>query len=142
MALRYTSDLSGITARQLEGFFEGWDDPPSAGTHLDILRRSTHVVLALDETSGKVVGFVNALSDGVLSAYVPLLEVKASYRGRGIGNELVRILLEQLGDLYMVDLACDPELAPFYQRFGMISGHAMLRRSYAAQSGRPKGGGR
>ena len=69
--------------------------------------------LALDGDA--VVGFVTAASDGVLSAFIPLLEVLPAYRDRGIGAELVRRLLGQLDDLYMVDLCCDADrlrLAP------------------------------
>jgi GNAT superfamily N-acetyltransferase len=135
MAIQYSSDLSRVTAGQLTGFFQGWPDPPSAEKHLEILHGSAHVLLAIDDTSGDVVGFVNAISDGVLAAYLPLLEVREAHRGSGIGSELVRRILDDLSDLYMVDLACDRELAPFYERFGLVSGHAMLRRNYAAQSG-------
>jgi ribosomal protein S18 acetylase RimI-like enzyme len=137
MAIQYSSDLSRAEPGLLRGFFEGWPNPPSPETHLEVLRGSSHVVLAMD--AGEIVGFVNAISDGVLSAYLPLLEVRPAYRGRGIGSELVRRILEQLEDLYMVDLSCDPELAPFYQRFGLVSGHAMLRRDYSVQSGRREG---
>jgi ribosomal protein S18 acetylase RimI-like enzyme len=67
----------------------------------------------------RVVGFVTAISDGVLSAYVPLLEVLPEYQGRGIGTELMRRLLARLEDLYMVDLCCDTDLEPFYRRLGL-----------------------
>jgi GNAT superfamily N-acetyltransferase len=139
MAIQYSSDLTRATPERLAGFFQGWADPPSAETHVLTLRGSSHVVLAIDDATGDVVGFVNAISDGVLAAYLPLLEVREAYRGQGIGSELVRRILQRLGDLYMVDLACDRELAPFYERFGLVSGHAMLRRNYPAQSGRRKG---
>ena len=36
--------------------------------------------------SAQVVGFVTATSDGVLSAYIPFLEVVPAYRSRGIGS--------------------------------------------------------
>jgi GNAT superfamily N-acetyltransferase len=86
-----------------------------------------------------VVGFISAVSDGVLAAYVPLLEVLPAWRGRGIGSELVRRLLAQVQDLYMVDLVCDPELEGFYRRFGLVPANAMIRRHFAAQSGRRAG---
>jgi ribosomal protein S18 acetylase RimI-like enzyme len=66
-----------------------------------------------------VVGFVTAISDGVLSAYIPLLEVLPEYQGRGIGAELVRRLLDRLGGLYMVDLCCDEDVVGFYERLGL-----------------------
>ncbi|CAN5189789.1 hypothetical protein BH18ACT12_BH18ACT12_03640 [soil metagenome] len=79
-----------------------------------MLRGSSQVVLACDGT--RVVGFVPAISDGVLSAYLPLLEVLPEYQGRGIGRELVRRVLAALGGLYMVDLVCDEDVVPFYER--------------------------
>ena len=126
---------AGITAGQLGGFFEGWPNPPSPETHLRLLAQSDYVVLAVDDESGHVVGFVTVVSDGVLSAYIPLLEVLPAYRTAGVGSELMRRMLEQLGDLYMVDLLCDPELQPFYARFGMRPAVGMLRRTYERQSG-------
>jgi GNAT superfamily N-acetyltransferase len=80
------------------------------------LRGSSHVVLARD--GARVVGFVTAISDGVLSAYIPLLEVRPEYQRQGIGTELVRRLLDVLRGLYMVDLVCDEDVVPFYERLG------------------------
>jgi GNAT superfamily N-acetyltransferase len=35
------------------------------------------------------VGFITAITDGVLTTYLPQLEVLAEYRGQGIGSALV-----------------------------------------------------
>lgn len=113
----YEDDAAGVLPEQLEGFFVGWPSPPSPERHLELLRGSAHVVLAREE-DGRVVGFVTAISDGVLSAYIPLLEVLPAYQGRGIGTELMRRMREKLAGLYMADLACDPELESFYHRLG------------------------
>lgn len=134
----YTHSLDGITARQLDGGFfaaSGWPTYPSPETHLRLLAASHAVALAIDDATGQVVGFVNAVSDGVLAAYIPLLEVLPAYQGRGIGSELVRRLLDRLGDLYMVDLLCEPELQPFYARIGMHPASGMLVRRYDRQTG-------
>ena len=114
--IEYTDSLEGVEPPQLEGFFVGWPSPPSPERHLELLRGSAAVVLARDGDA--VVGFVTAISDGVLSASIPLLEVLPAYRGRGIGSELVRRLLAALDGLYMIDLSCDAELEPFYARLG------------------------
>jgi len=115
--IEYVDSADGVEARHLDGFFVGWPQPPSPERHLELLRGSDHVVLARD--GERVVGFVTAISDGVLSAYVPLLEVVPEHQGRGIGSELMRRLLAQLENLYMVDLCCDADLEPFYRRLGL-----------------------
>jgi ribosomal protein S18 acetylase RimI-like enzyme len=115
--IEYTTDLEGVEPGHLDGFFVDWPKPPSAERHLEILHGSSHVVLAREGV--RVVGFVTAISDGVLSAYIPLLEVLPDYQGRGIGTELVRRLLAGLGGLYMVDLSCDEDVVPFYERLGL-----------------------
>ena len=81
---------------------------------------------------------IHAISDNVLPATIPLLEVLPAYRGRGIGSELVHRMLMRLGDLYAVDLMCDPEVQPFYARLGMRPASGVMVRNYALQSG--KGG--
>ena len=133
--IRYAQTLEGIDPTQVQGFFEGWPQAPDPETHLHILRRSQHIVLAIDESDGQVVGFINAISDGILSAYIPLLEVKAHYRTQGIGHELVRRMQEQLQGIYMIDLLCDPELIPFYESLGFQPTQGMAYRSYNAQRG-------
>jgi ribosomal protein S18 acetylase RimI-like enzyme len=103
-----------------------------------LLERSDHVVLALDDATGQVVGFVTAVSDGVISAYIPLLEVLPAYRSAGVGSELMRRMLDLLGDLYMVDLLCDRELQPFNERLGMRRAVGMMHRNYLRQASPPR----
>jgi GNAT superfamily N-acetyltransferase len=125
----YTDSLDGIEFRQLEGFFAGWPLPPSPETHLRLLRGSDYVVLAIAVETGQVVGFVTALTDGVLSGFIPLLEVLPTYQGRGIGKALMTRMLDRLGHLPNVDLLCDSDVVPFYERFGMKPvGGMVLRR--------------
>lgn len=133
--MRYLTSADTITADQLHGFFVGWPDPPSPETHLAILQRSDAMVLAMDEETGRVVGFINALSDGVLCAFIPLLEVLPVYQGRGIGSELVRRMVALLGDLYAVDVMCDADVQPFYARLGMQPAQGMMLRRYDRQAG-------
>jgi len=113
----------------LRGFFEGWAAPPNPEQHLQILRNSSHVVVARDD-DGTVVGFVTALSDGVLAAYIPLLEVLPAHRGRGVGTELVRRLLARFEGLYMADVMCDDDVRPFYERLGFVGARGAALRNY------------
>jgi len=117
--IAYETTLDGVREEDLTGFFAGWPTRPSAATHLRLLQGSNLVVLARDLESGRIVGFVTAVGDGVLSAFIPLLEVLPDYQGRRIGSELVRRMLALLEGTYMVDLCCDEELVGFYERFQM-----------------------
>ncbi len=94
-----------------------------------MLAGSDHIELAIDRETGQVVGFVTALTDGVLSGFIPLLEVLPAYQGRGVGRALMTRMLDRLGALPNVDLLCDPDVVPFYERFGMkpVGGMALRR---------------
>ena len=97
------------------------------------------MVLAIDDETNRVAGFINALSDGGLCAFIPLLEVLPAHRGSGIGRELVRRMLDRLHDLYSIDLVCDDDLRPFYERLGMSPARAMIIRRFENQAGEKKG---
>ncbi len=134
--IEYRESISSITPAQLAGFFVGWPNPPSPETHLRLLKGSDHIVLAIDSVSHTVVGFITAISDGVLCAYLPLLEVLPEYQKQGIGSELMRRMMAKLDGLYMIDLVRAEDLGPFYKRFGLIPADAMVIRNFARQSGR------
>lgn len=131
--ITYADSTAGITAGQLQGFFTHWLHRPSPETLLRILDGSDFVVLALDSGTGRVVGYITAISDGVSCAFIPHLEVHESLRGEGVGSELVRRMLARLQHLYAIDLTCDPELQPFYARMGLRPSTGMVIRNYERQ---------
>lgn len=123
----YINSIQGITSAQLQGFFVGWPNPPSPEQHLALLQQSTHVVLAQIE-NGRVVGFVTAITDGVLNAHIPLLEVLPEFRNQGVGTELMQRMLAELRGFYAVNLICDPPLRAFYERLGFANALGMVIR--------------
>lgn len=131
----YKNSIDSITSDMLNGFFVDWPNPPNADTHLKLLSNSSNVVIAIDEKMNRVIGFITAISDGVLSAYIPLLEVLPEYKSKGIGKELVNRMLKELDHIYMVDLCCDDDLVPYYDKFEMTKTNGMIYRNYKMQSG-------
>lgn len=131
--VNYKTSIDGIASDMLVGFFEGWPNPPTPETHLKILQNSDKVVIALDED--RVIGFITAITDKVLTSYIPLLEVLSEYRNQGVGQELVKRMIEELKDFYMIDLSCDENLEQYYEKFGMKRAVAMFIRNYDKQSG-------
>lgn len=128
----FTEKIDGVRADQLAGFFLDWSQRPSAELHLSVLRRSDRVVIARDTQTGSVVGFVTALTDGLMAAYITLLEVRPGYQRRGIGTQLVQRMLESLAPLYMIDALCDEHVLPFYRRFGVTRAVGVAWRDASA----------
>ena len=132
MRIEYRTTAADVRWDQLDGFFVGWAVRPSASALLDHLTRSYRCAIAVDLNGDRVVGFATAISDGLLAAYIPLVEVLPGWHERGIGTELMNVLLEQLKHLYMVDLACEEDVQPFYEKLGMTPARAMIRRNHRA----------
>ncbi|WP_277586307.1 GNAT family N-acetyltransferase [Psychrobacillus antarcticus] len=131
----YKNSTGDISSDMLEGFFVDWPNPPSPETHLILLNKSSKVITAIDDHTNQVVGFITAISDGVLSAYIPFLEVLPEYKNKGIGKELVNRMLKELADIYMIDLCCDDDLVSYYDTFGMTKTNGMVLRNYKMQVG-------
>jgi len=113
VVLEYSA--AGLGEDDLDGFFLGWREPPSPARRVQILH-SAHLVVLARAHDRRVVGFITAITDGTFSAYIPLLEVAPDWRGRGIGTRLVRAMLERPEGCYIVDLVCDDDLVPFYEK--------------------------
>ena len=129
MIIYYDNEYD-ITEKQLEGFFVGWKRPLTVEQHRKLLYGSTHFIVAVDNETNRVIGYVTALSDNVCSSFIPLIEVLPSYQGKGIGTRLMEEILTRLSDITNVDLTCDIELQPFYERFKMLKSNGMVLRKY------------
>jgi len=125
--IEYRSGLPDDVSFPTGSFFEGWPVRPDGELFAAALRGSYAVELAVDD--GTVVGFVNAISDGVAAAFIPWLEVLPTHRGRGVGRELMRRIRERLSHVYSIDLVCDPALVPYYRGLGMAEIAGMGLRS-------------
>ncbi|MCE1245221.1 MAG: GNAT family N-acetyltransferase [Firmicutes bacterium] len=131
----FTDDIRSVSIEKLDGFFIGWPNPPSREVFLKLLDGSDYAVVAIDESNDNVVGFITCISDNILTAYIPLLEVLPEYQNQGIGAKLMRMVFEKYHHLYKVDLCCDLEMQEYYSRFEMIKIHGMSRIKYQHQSG-------
>lgn len=125
----YRSDITDLSPEQIQGFFGGWQNPFSSETHLRMLAGSDLAQVAIDTDTGRVVGFIAALTDHVQGAFITLLEVLPEYQGQGVGKALLTQMLDRLSHIQTIELMCDADLVPFYSQFGMKpSGGMVLRR--------------
>jgi ribosomal protein S18 acetylase RimI-like enzyme len=116
--VEYVISDPSLKAEDLQGFCVGWKEPLTERTLYRALKGSYRYVIARDG-QGTVAGFVSAISDEVFAAYIPLLEVRPEYQGKGVGTSLMERLLAQLSGMRVVDLMCDAPLEAFYARLGM-----------------------
>lgn len=124
-----SADIEGLRSEDLAGFFVGWPRPPSLDERLGILAAADEVVIARDPGAA-VVGFATAITDDRFAAYISLVEVLPEHQGRGVGSRMVQALLERLGSCYMIDLVCDDDVVPFYERLGGTRLNAVVWRNH------------
>lgn len=93
----------------------GWDRPATEEDLAEVLAAGP-AVGAWD--GDRLAGFARALSDGHLAAYVEDVMVHEAYRRRGVGEEIVALLLEEIGAVAKVNLFCEPPVAWFYEANG------------------------
>jgi GNAT superfamily N-acetyltransferase len=93
----------------------GWTRPASEEALAEVLKAGP-AVGAWD--GDKLVGFVRALSDGHLVAYVEDVMVHEGYRRSGVGRQLMVRLLEEIGNVAKVNLFCEPPVTGFYEGNG------------------------
>lgn len=90
---------------------------------------------AIDDASGALVGFTRVLTDGVFLAMILDVIVQVDRRGDGIGGQLVAAVLDdpRIGEVRSIELVCQPELVPFYRRWGFTDkvGRSRLMRRTA-----------
>ena len=66
----------------------------------------------------RLVGFARAVSDGVHQCVIEDVIVDESYRGKGIGTKIMKLLVEELSDVEHIYLFTSGEkLKKFYEKF-------------------------
>ena len=80
------------------------------------MKNSATVFTAWDK--GKLIGLINALDDGIMTAYVHYLLVNPEYHGQGIGKELVNMIKEKYKDYLRIVIGAYNSEIGFYEHCG------------------------
>jgi predicted GNAT family N-acyltransferase len=79
-----------------------------------------------------LVGFVRALSDGHLAAYVEDVIVHETHRGGGAGEKLMGRSMEEIGAVANVNLFCEESVVGFYEVSGFDrTSYVLMQRTGA-----------
>ena len=119
---------------QLVGLFahEWWSQTRTMDDVARMLLASDVVVTLAHRSTGRLVGFARVLTDGVYLALILDVIVEPTARGLGLSSLLMETVLNhpKVSLARSVELVCQPELIPFYQRFGFSDqvGRSQLMR--------------
>ena len=94
----------------------GWDN--KTGSPKEVLRRLFTYFTARYE--GRLVGFVDVLSDGIADAYLQDLMVHPDFQRKGVGTQLVKSAIWYLQSINIkaIQTNFNPGLEEFYKKFG------------------------
>lgn len=121
-----------FTKEQLEDLFLSlnWE----SGRHperLQLAMENAHTVFGAWDGE-KLVGLMNALSDGHMTAYFHYLLVRPEYQGKGIGQQLVSLMLEVFKDLPFKTLIAYEDKVGFYNFCGFETGNGKIPMSVSS----------
>jgi GNAT superfamily N-acetyltransferase len=68
----------------------------------------------------ELVGLGNAISDGHLVVYYPHLLVRPDYQGRGVGSDLMKMLMARYRGFHQQALLADGRVIHFYKKLGFV----------------------
>lgn len=100
-----------------------------------ILNNSSLIVCVIDPENNRLAAFSRILTDYFKFAYIYDVIVENRYRGAGLGNLLLKSILEhpKLIEIESIELVCRREMIPFYKKFGFSDDYgasvSMRRRS-------------
>lgn len=109
--------IKNFTEEDLERLFRSvnWVSANYAGRLVKAMKNLDTVVSAW--VDGELVGLVNALDDGELTAYIHYLLVDPRYQGKGIGSAMLKLLQEKYKNyLYLILIAENKEVVRFYEK--------------------------
>lgn len=119
--ITYHHHVDGITAHQLRRLHVGWPNPPSPETFLKSLFNMNAIVLALDQESDEVIGFVCGMTDQVMILYIWDLEVLSDYQDQGVEDALLSHLLDRYAALYQINANPHPGIQTFFASAGFVA---------------------
>ncbi len=115
-------DINTIDTKQLQNLFASveWDSANYPEKLTQAIKNSDSVITAWN--GSELVGLMNALSDGVMTAYFHYLLVKPQYHKMNIGRTLVEKMLQKYSEYARKVVIAYEKEAHFYEQCGFNLG--------------------
>ena len=99
-----------------------------------MLPASDLLFAVVERSSDSLAAFARVLTDRTYLAVVLDVIVAPEYRGRGLGRLLIESICAEpaLRDVASIELVCQPELLPFYRKWGFseqVGRSRLMRRT-------------
>lgn len=99
-----------------------WKEVPEARAIIPDMIRGSFCFMIAQSPEERVVGMARAISDGYSDAYIQDVVVLPSYRGQGIGRELIRRVTQYCVQrkIAWIALVAEPGTRAFYEELGYV----------------------
>jgi predicted GIY-YIG superfamily endonuclease/GNAT superfamily N-acetyltransferase len=122
MGLRVHHSITDVQVLDLMRLYqsEWWTRGRQEADVQQMLQHCDLIVAICAEPSERLVGFARVLTDFVYKALIFDVIVDASFRSQGLGRTLMDGIVNHpaLSAVRHLELYCQPEMAPFYERWG------------------------
>lgn len=123
MPIRYAAEIVSMDALWILFNTTGWNKE----YHITVddlamaVRKSSFIVAAYD--GDRFIGFGRVLTDGVLHAMIYDLITDPAYQGRGVGSEVLKMLVKKCrqSGIRDVQLFCAAGKRNFYEKRGFVA---------------------
>ncbi len=110
---------------------EWWTNTRSKEEVIKMLQNTTFV-FGIVNKDNELIAFSRVMSDKVYKAFIFDVIVRQDYRGQGLGEKLIQMVLNhaELKNVKSFELYCKDEMVPFYEKFGFkkVDDLAFLKR--------------
>jgi len=115
-------DIKDFKQNELQDLFLSvkWSSGEYSDKLVAAIKNSSTVFTAWD--NDKLIGLINVLDDGIITAYVHYLLVNPEYQGQGIGRELMRLVTEKYKNYLRIVLIAYNKAIGFYEKCGFKTG--------------------
>jgi aralkylamine N-acetyltransferase len=124
--MRETVDYEAVTSAPIEEVVElyksagWWQESPESRAVIPLMIRGSFHFMVARSIEGRIVGMARVISDGFSDAYIQDVVVLPEFRGRGVGKELVRRLIQHCVSrkIAWIGLVAEPGTQEIYENLG------------------------